>query len=285
MKVILPIKSFAGFKVIAGLLFFIIALVSPLFAYVSIFMLVLGRAHSLGAWFSMWRAKKLTWVYLTSILIFTSLISWWGFTVASLPVLAFTAYGLFAIHFLFDEFDLQEQKKNISSFVSSVLPLVLTLLYLFDDYLHFSIHITTYLLIASVFLLLEFVYLREINWFVIQTKILTLFVLIAIYIKLGSANVLNLFLLHHYFFWFLYPVYKLHKYKKEERDSFIMMLLIIVVLSIFVYSSKVWGGVDNIDVSFRSFYIASLVHVILTAPFGYLFGLPRPQVYDIRSST
>ena len=279
MKINLPLRTFSFFKVVVSFFILTTALVFPLAGFVSLMILVVGRAHTLGAWLAMWRSKKLTWYYLFSIVLVTSVLSFWGFTTASITALSFSAYSFFAFHFLFDEYDLQEEKRKGGNIFSSISPAISVILILISNYLHIGMTTTFFATIIGIFFIMEMFLITEINWFFVNAKILTIFILIAHTLGFSAPTILNMFLVSHYLFWFIYPVYNLHRYKREERDGFIMILIIVMLLSVFIYSSKVWGGTENIDVSLRSFYIASLVHVLLTAPFGYLFGLPKPSKY------
>jgi hypothetical protein len=86
----------------------------------------------------------------------------------------------------------------------------------------------------------------------------------------------------HYIFWVAYPVYKLNKYVKEDRDDFIMILTLIILMSAFIYSTKIWTGIDESkDFLTRTFFVATLVHTFSTAPFGYWFGLRR-RAYELK---
>ncbi len=277
MKVTLPLKSFSFFKVVTSVFILVIALLFPVVGLVSLVILVVGRAHTLGAWLAMWKSGKLTWYYLFSTVGVIAGLSFWGFTVAKMEHLAFLAYALFSFHFLFDEFDLQEEKRKGGNIFSSMPPAVSLFLILLSEYIHVNVSLFAIAILLLSLFAIELMFIKEINWFFINAKILTVFIIIAHFMGFSAAAILNIFLLSHYLFWFILPVYKLHKYRREERDGFIMMLCIVMALSIFIYSSKIWGGMENIDVSLRSFYIASLVHVLLTAPFGYVFGLPRSR--------
>jgi hypothetical protein len=276
MRVLLPLDTFSFFKFIISFFILLFALLFPVVGIITLVILIVGRAHTLGAWMAMWRAGKLTWEYLFWVVVIMAAFSYWGFAVASLEVFGFVAYALFAIHFMFDEFDLQEEKRTHGNILSSLTPFFLTIILLISQFTSTVVPMVILVSIAFAAAVIELLFVKEINWFFFHTKVLTIFILGAASASLSAAFILNVFLLSHYLFWFIYPVYKLHKYKREERDSFIMMLLIIVGLSIFIYSSKIWGGEENIELTQRSFYLASIVHVLLTAPFGYLFGLPRP---------
>jgi hypothetical protein len=48
-----------------------------------------------------------------------------------------------------------------------------------------------------------------------------------------------------------------------------------MLMSVFIYSSHVWGISENSDIAIRTFFVAAVLHILTTAPFGYLFGLPR----------
>lgn len=225
---------------------------------------------------AIWRAGKFNWMYFTGVLVLTGAVSFWGIKIAPLATLSFVGYTLFAFHFLFDEFDLQEEMRNIGTVLSSANPFILTLLCLCNHFLNLYIPFAVFILIAGTVLILEMLYVAEINWFFVHTKILTLFILTSLFFEISAITILNIFLVFHYFFWFIYPVYKLHKYKRSERDGFIMMLLVLMIMSVFIYSTKIWGAPEIADVALRTFFIASIAHILTTAPFGYLIGLPRP---------
>ncbi len=229
----------------------------------------------------MWRAGKLNWKFLLYIVFVIVAVSFWAFKVASFKVVVFVGSLLFTFHFLFDEFELQEEKKNLHNILSSVNPAILVILFLLNDFLSLGISFNIFAIIAGSLFLVEILLFKEVNWFFIQTKILTLFVLTAIYIGKATTFVFSIFLLAHYFFWFIYPVYKLHKYKREERDGFIMALILLVMSSLFIYSSRIWTEVDDLgEIATRGFYVASTIHILTTAPFAYYFGLARPKKYE-----
>ena len=101
MIVNLPLKSFSFFKVFSGLLFFLAALTVPaVSSYAYIMGIFVSRAHGLGAWFALWRAGRLSWVYIVNIALITLLVSYLGMGVLSVFVLSFITSTLFAIHFL-----------------------------------------------------------------------------------------------------------------------------------------------------------------------------------------
>ena len=279
MKISLPINNFSFFKVATGTLFLFGTLIFPVALYVPVIILIVGKAHSLGAWMAIWRAGKFTWVYFLWVLIITGGVSFWGSEIAPLATLAFVGYTLFAFHFLFDEFDLQEEVRDFGNVLSSIIPFILTFLFLLNHFFNLHIPLTTFLVIAGVILIPEVLLTKEITWFFIHTKILTLFIICSIFLGSTAITLLNILLVFHYFFWFIYPVYKLHKYKRAERDGFIMMLLIIMIMSIFIYSTKIWGAPEIMDIAMRTFFIASIAHILTTAPFGYLLGLPKPKKY------
>ena len=275
MNVYLPIKSFSFFKVALGLFFLLVILVLP---HAAPLLLALGmplaRAHSLGAWISMWRAKKLNWRYAAWIVVISSIVYYLGFFVMTFRELLLCTGTLFMFHFLYDEFDLQEQKRTLSVAISGLAPLLLSIMFLVQGFTHTDIHLFVYLLLAIVFSGIELLVVQEINWFFVQTKIITVFVLCSVVLfATTTRSMLHILLMYHYLFWFIFPVYKLHKYKPEERDGFIMILLFIVSMYIFSFIQ------NPSETAVRAFYIVTIIHIFSTAPFGYLFGLPRPTAY------
>ena len=138
MKIVLPVNNFSFFKFVSGSLFLLCALTFPIISYVSLVILVVGKAHSLGAWMAIWRAGKFSWLYFFWVLVLVCGVSFWGSKIAPLQTLAFVGYTLFAFHFLFDEFDLQEEPRNLGNILSSINPFILTFLFLLN---HFLIYI------------------------------------------------------------------------------------------------------------------------------------------------
>ncbi len=280
MQVNLQLGNFSFFKFIFGTFLLSLALFFPVFLYITLVVIVVGKAHSLGAWLSMWRAGKLNNKYFIWLVFIIVSVSYLGVKVLSVAVLSFVTYLLFSFHFIYDEFDLQEEKRVLGNIISGFLPLLLLFLYLINFfYFNNFLNINSIIGIVTTYVFLEILYVKEINWFFINSKILTLFVVLSFLFNINPINILNVFALYHYVFWFIYPVYKLHKYKREERDGFIMILFIIMLVSTFVYSSVIWGNGDSQD-AVRLFLIGTLVHVLSTAPFGYLIGLPKSKFYN-----
>jgi hypothetical protein len=278
MKVHLPVNNFAFFKMAIGTAFLAAALVTPLISIYSFAIaLMVGRAHSLGAWVAMWRAGKLSWRYIVWMSAIIIAVSYWGLQMVSLNHLLFVTYVLFAFHFFFDEFELQEERRTFTNLLSGAAPLLVMLLFLCRSFLDVAVTMGLMVTTALTFLALEFIYVRELTWFTIHTKILTAFILLSFHLGTSATAVHAVFLTFHYFFWFIYPVYKLHKYKREERDGFIMMLLLIVAASFYFAITKDSYGPQVYELVIRSFNIGTIVHILATAPFGYLFGLPLPK--------
>lgn len=277
MKINLATNNFSFFKVLSGTLLLGGAFFSPFVVagYSLIVALIVGKAHALGAWLAMWRAGKFNWIYVSAMCLITVVVTFWG-SLASLPVLNFVTYILFAFHFFFDEFDLQEEKRSGHNALAGISPFLLSFLYLVKDYYHLAFPSEIFILLASILLLAELVFVKEINWFFIQTKLLTFFILGSIFSGVPANSILSILLVYHYFFWFVYPVYKLHKYKREERDGLIMILLLIIAASVFASSRSSYSP-EFMDFSIRVFLIGTIIHIFSTAPFGYLFALPRPQ--------
>ena len=282
MKVNLPRNSFSFFKIVTGTSFLIlVACFNKIAALAFISATLVGRAHSIGAWLAMWRAKKLTLKYVMFMLILALVVSYWGTQIVPLITLAFVTHILFTFHFIFAEFELQEESRGMHNLLSSVSPTLIMVLYLSRDYYNlFTVFTFTFFVILAVTLLiLELLYIREINWFFVQTKVLTFFMLLSMYAGVKGSMVLGVFLIFHYFFWFIYPVYKLHKYKREERDGLIFILLLIVSSNFYISGNSEILGEKFFDLALRVFYIGTIVHIFSTAPFGYYFGLAKPKVY------
>jgi hypothetical protein len=56
-------------------------------------------------------------------------------------------------------------------------------------------------------------------------------------------------------------------------------------MSAFIYSIKIWGGQDApSEVLTRTFYIATIIHVLSTAPFAYFFGLKKSTYANIKKN-
>ena len=286
MKVHLPLNDFSFFKVVAGFFILAAAVAFPIVRYISIIVIIVGKAHSLGAWIAMWRAGKLNWVFVIWGIIVAVGVSYWAFNLVSLATLALVSFSMFAFHFIFDEFDLQGQERTFTNVLSSFSPFVLAILYLFTEAFKLPITMNEFFLLAIIMFAVELFYIQIINWFFIRTKMLALFILLAMYIGLSSTSVMFIFLIDHYFFWLVYPVYRLHKYNRPERDSFIMILIVIIILSVFIFSGGVpWTpsplGVTALDyiIATKVFFISSIAHILTTPPFSYLFGVSKPRKY------
>jgi hypothetical protein len=73
-------------------------------------------------------------------------------------------------------------------------------------------------------------------------------------------------------------VYKLHKYnKKEERDGLVMILLLMTSTGLYFSIAGENFGERFQELATKSFYIATIIHVLSTAPFGNFFGLAHSQ--------
>lgn len=278
MRINLPTNDFSFFKFLSGTLILLTALIFPFFtAYSYIIPLMVGRAHTLGAWLGMWRAGKLNWIYVTWMIALTVSISYWGLALSTIATLTFVTNLFFTFHFLFDEFYLQEEQHTLGNVLSMLSPFVLLYIFLIGGFFASPIPFALYLAIAGTFLVVEMIYLEEMNWFFFHSKILTLFVLISIYLGKPSWNIIGILLIFHYFFWFIYPVHRLHKSRPEERNGFIMILLLLVGTSIYFSFTRSSYGPEILEVTLRTFLIGTLIHILGTAPFGYFFGLPRQK--------
>lgn len=284
-RIELPRKNFGFFKFALGSTFLIaVAAHNSIASYSFLIALAVGKAHSLGAWIAMWRSGKLNWRYITSMFFISIAVSYWGLKmVDSLETLSFITYTLFSFHFLFDEFDLQEEARTQAGILASISPAFLLLLLLARDFLH--INITDQILwgVTLSAIAIECIYLKKINWFFLHTKVLTLFILGAAQLGMSAGAILATFLIFHYFFWFIYPVYKLHKYKPEERDNFIMILVLIVSTSFYFAVTRNLYGEEILNLTIRAFLIGTIIHILSTAPFGYLFGLPKKKLGPVIS--
>lgn len=282
MKINLPLQNFAFFKTISGFIFLVGMLIFPVATFVSLAVLVMGKAHSLGAWLAMWRANKLNWKFLSYILLVIFFVPLVSFKYLTFDLLVFLASLLFLFHFLFDEFDFQRERRNLLTVFFSLNPAVIIGFFLISDFLNIVVPFSFFLVIFLTLSAVELILLKEINWFFINTKVISLFALFSIFIGKSVVFIFSILLIFHYLYWFIYPVYTLHKYKRSERDGLIMILLLVVASSVFIYSTKIWGEPSELnEMVFRGFYIASIVHIFTTAPFAYYFGFPRPKKYDL----
>ncbi len=272
MKINLPIQGFSPYKVALGVLVLCSCYLFP----PKMVIYALARAHAIGAWAAMWMAKKLSWRYILWLLFFAATLFSLVFSkTLSIPNLALFGYVMFAVHFIYDEFDLQEQRRDLSGLLAGFSPLALASILLIGDTAHISIPLVTLLWLAFLLIIIELSGLKEINWFFIQTKILTAFIIVSAALGANATFILDAFVISHYFFWFIYPVYKLHKYKRQERDGFVMLLILILIVSLW---SPIGGSAGvHPDYIRGSFWIITILHILSTAPFGYLFGLPKPK--------
>jgi len=276
MKVKLPMVGFAPFKILMGVIFLLSFLLlketmSVLAAFISV---AVGKAHSMGAWVAMWRAGKLNAKYIAWVLFFIALFTYVGVFVWSLTTLSVFTAIIFLIHFLFDEYILQEEKKTFENLISPIAIFIMFNIYVLEYLNVISFDFTVYLGLVALTFLLELIFVREITWQHINMKILMAFFIFAIYSNLGPMVFTLSILMWHYFFWFIYPVYKLHIYKREERNGFIFILLLLVATSMFIASDPTFQTDQIKEYYARYFNIITIVHVLSTAPFGFLFGLP-----------
>lgn len=278
VRIHLPTNNFSFFKILVGGVLLLASAIYPMSAFAGIAILAVGQAHSIGAWLGMWRAGKLN--YRLSLWIATCIIgvSYWGMNVVEYKTLWLVGAVLFVFHFLFDELELQQVQRTLATSISGVAPFLLISVYAVYDYFEMAMPMQYVLACILAVVVFELFIIKEINWYFVQSKILIAYTLYLFDYGVQVHYILAMILLYHYIFWFIYPVYKLHKYKREDRDGMIIVLLVITLSSIFVYSSKVWGISESADeLTMRAFSIASLVHVLTTAPFAYMFGLKRVE--------
>lgn len=280
MKLNLKLNTFSLFKVLLGSAFLLFAILVPLAGFFAVAVFMVGRTHALGAWLAMWRAKKLNWKYVTILFFMTVVIAYIGLRVVPVKELGYFTYLLFAFHFFFDEFDLQEEKRAFPAMMSAVPPYVTISLYLLSDFFNLLYTFSDFLLLFVLLTIVEFFFVREISWFFVNTKVLSLFILSSIFFHFTSTYISGTLLMFHYLFWFIYPVYKLHKYKREERDGFIMILLLITFTVLYFAAGGNLNGPDQFEIATRGFMVATIIHIFSTAPFGYFIGLPRQIKYS-----
>ena len=281
MKFDLNFRDFNSFKFLVGSTYLLTSLFLPVMSIYTAIILVVGKAHSLGAWIAIWRAKKMNWLYALSTFFIVIALSYWAVVLASIWLVALVGYVLFAFHFLYDEFDLDKGNTSIINILLSSVPLILINLQILNDFFQLGFSFSIFVTVFIFSLLIDIVLVKIIDWHYLSSKALSIFALVSVYFGLGSVFTIYTLLIFHYFFWFAYPVYKLHKYNREERDGFIMILLIIMVMSVFIYSASIWGGDKAFETSVRTFFVASIAHILTTAPFGYLIGLPRSKKYEM----
>jgi hypothetical protein len=278
MQVSLPLRSFPFFKIAIGIIYFVSVFISPKIALASFFIaLLVGRAHGLGAWLGMWRGNRITWKFVIWMSFLTLIVSYLGTRVVSFSFLSFFTTVLFAVHFFFDEFELQDTPIHKHNIIAGFTPFFLVVLYLFNSYYKIGIPFYFFIITLTSLLALEVFLLKKIDWFFIQSKVHLIFIWLAIVTELKPQTILGVLLTFHYFFWFIYPVYKLHKYKREERDGFIMILLLLVSTSVYFATTNQSYGQEVYELAVKAFLIGTIIHILSTAPFGYLFGLKRSR--------
>jgi hypothetical protein len=279
MKVDLPLYGFGAFKVVAGVLIVasfvifrdIMLIATPLIA------IAVGKAHSLGAWAAMWRANKLNYKYVGCLLVFLLLFTYLGIYVWDLKELTFFTSVLFAFHFMFDEFDLQEEKREASKLIAPISFWVIVTLYMLQYGGIVNMAFETYAILMLLSVMAEIIFVKEITWHTVNMKVLQGFLLYFIYFNISGFYFITTILMWHYLFWFIFPVYKVHKYKREDRDGLILMLVIIVITSTFFAYKQGSNSTDYRDITWRYFNIITIVHILGTAPFAYLFFLPKSK--------
>lgn len=277
LKTNLPLRSFSSFKVVTGFVFLFFTILFPAVGLVSMLIaLVVGRAHSLGAWLGMWRAKKIGYYYGAALTVCSFLFGYWGFKVVEYNFLVYITAVMFAIHYMYDEYDLLQTRMTLRNASSILTPLILIVSYLSIQYYKIEATLMFFILITVCGVLIELVHIDTIDWLFIQTKILIFFFWLMILKNYSAQTVIGILLTFHYFIWFLFPVYKLHKYKREERDPFIVMLIVIVSTTIYLSLTSVeYRGTETFELSMRAFMVGTLLHILFSAPFGYVFGLKK----------
>lgn len=281
MKIELPIFTFASFKVFTSLLFFLsfVFFRNVTFALVTVAPLLVGKAHALGAWVAMWRAGKLNVEYVLYVTLFIVYFTYLGLFQLTFLELSLLATILFIIHFVYDEYDLQEEKRINQTVVLVVPTAVLIIMYYLEGLGLASITSSFFYIFFMLSSLLEIYFYRKINWFYLNLKVIQVFLLFFFYFNLDTKLYLNTILSWHYLFWFVFPVYKLHKHNREDRDNLIILLLILILTSIFYMLNIGLMNEEMQDFFGRYFSIVTIVHILSTAPFGYFFGLPKPKYY------
>jgi hypothetical protein len=227
----------------------------------------------------MWRAGKLNVEYVLYVTLFIVYFTYLGLFQLTFLELSLLATILFIIHFVYDEYDLQEEKRINQTVVLVVPTAVLIIMYYLEGLGLASITSSFFYIFFMLSSLLEIYFYRKINWFYLNLKVIQVFLLFFFYFNLDTKLYLNTILSWHYLFWFVFPVYKLHKHNREDRDNLIILLLILILTSIFYMLNIGLLNEEMQDFFGRYFSIVTIVHILSTAPFGYFFGLPKPKYY------
>lgn len=253
----------------------------PFLAFpIQVLMFFMVNGHFFGALYSIWKSKKFTLLYgisLCLIAIFSFIL---GFKILPVTVLIFTAHILFFIHFFYDEYFLQGESPSFSNLISICTPSILYAIFLINDFYKFDMAFSEFVLLAAAFLLLELIYTKTFSWFLIYTKFLTVFLLYAIAIGESVFFVSRAFLLFHYLFWFVYPVYKLRAAKPSSALNLGVIVAVLTFVTGTVFLTKIFlidGTITQVSIQY--FQVLSMIHILTTAPFGYLFGLQKPLPY------
>jgi hypothetical protein len=275
-------KNFSFFKLAIGVLLLSLSLIykNQLFILIPLISFSVAKAHSLGAWIAMWRAGKMNWKYTVSVCLILLTTFYLSFNLLNIEQITAIAFVLFALHFVFDEFELQQAKS--SNFVYWVAPgiiLIQLCSYTMEPFINTTFPTTYYLTLSLIALLADVSVLSKYkyDWFLINNKFISVFIAYLIINRVEVLYVFSVIILYHYIFWFIYPIYKLHKHKPEERDGFIMILIIIVLTSIYFSFTKSEQNPQTYEYALRYFSTLTIVHILTTAPFGYYLGLPRPK--------
>lgn len=277
----LNIRTFGFFKIITGFLILSTFFVAREFMMIlSIFLPVtIGKAHSLGAWMGMWRAGMLNKLYIFSMVLLTICITYLGIFVFPLWFLTLITSALFLIHFILDEYELQGESFGRRAIFLPISFLTISILALLVRNEFLNVPFWFYLVCYLVFSVAHYFFNRKITWNQINLNLVNIFLLIFIYRGVDPYYFVGMILLWHYFFWFIYPVYKLHKYKREERDGFIFILILIILSSVFLAFKNNLLTPEVKEYSIRYFDVITIVHILGTTPFGHLFGLPKKKKY------
>jgi hypothetical protein len=143
----LQLKGFGAFKVITAFIFLSCFLLFKNFMMwlVIITPPLVGKAHALGAWIAMWKANKLNKKYVAFILLFIAIFTYLGLYVLTMSELGLFTSLLFVIHFIYDEFDLQEETREWVKSISPISTFILIILYYCRAWNLLSIDLTIFL--------------------------------------------------------------------------------------------------------------------------------------------
>lgn len=277
-KIINNMNLFNLYKTLAIVTLFMSVLLYPQVSIpLFVVAMVFARAHAFGAWFSMWRAKRINWMYVIGVFVMTFILSYAVMRLGSYELWIYITSVLFFAHYFIDEYIFQNKKIIKGNVLFGFIPFV-TVVLLFTVNL-FQVNISYWAIAAIDVLLLGLLFIqsKKISKEFLICLLYTSFFWATSLIHMQMLHIFGILLVIHYGAWFVYPVLKLHIYRRDERDEFIMMIILILSTSIYYTVTANEYSAVLFELGVKWFLIFTLVHVLSSAPFGYIIGLKKSE--------